>query len=98
MMHIALSLITVLIAGTFGYSTECLTRKRIVISKFSWLITNGSPNIPPAKLFCMVYGTCYSVWNYISEGSVSHINGVRPSFLENTAVSRIITFLRMLHT
>ena len=25
---------------------------------------------------------------YISEGSVSHINGVRPSFLEITAVSR----------
>ena len=26
--------------------------------------------------------------NYISEGSVSHINDVRPSFLEITAVSR----------
>ena len=36
--------------------------------------------------------------NYISEGSVSHINGVRPSFLEYTAVSRFVTFLRMLHT
>ena len=36
--------------------------------------------------------------NYISEGSVSHINGVRPSFLENTAVSSYIIILRMLPT
>ena len=28
---------------------------------------------------------------YISEGSVSHINGVRPSFLEITAVSRKVS-------
>ena len=39
-----------------------------------------------------------SALGYISEGSVSHINGVRPSFLEYTAVSRFVTFLRMLHT
>ena len=32
------------------------------------------------------------------EGEVEHINGVRPSFLEYTAVSRFVTFLRMLHT
>ena len=32
------------------------------------------------------------------EGEVEHINGVRPSFLENTAVSCFVTFLRMLHT
>ena len=36
--------------------------------------------------------------DYISEGSVSHINGVRPSFLENTAVSRYVIILRMLPT
>ena len=32
------------------------------------------------------------------EGEVEHINGVRPSFPEYTAVSRFVTFLRMLHT
>ena len=32
------------------------------------------------------------------EGEVEHINGVRPSFLENTAVSRYIIILRMLPT
>ena len=41
---------------------------------------------------------CFHVHNYISEGLIPHINGVGPSFLENTAVSHIITFLRMLHT
>ena len=35
--------------------------------------------------------------DYISEGSVSHINGVRPSFLENRAVSRSVIFAHATH-
>ena len=35
--------------------------------------------------------------DYISEGSVSHINGVRPSFLENTAVSCSVIFAHATH-
>ena len=41
--------------------------------------------------------TCELISNYISEGSVSHINGVRPSFLENTAVSRSVIFAHATH-
>ena len=37
------------------------------------------------------------VSNYISEGSVSHINDVRPSFLENIAVSRSVIFAHATH-
>ena len=31
------------------------------------------------------------------EGEVEHINGVRPSFLENTAVSRSVIFAHATH-
>ena len=55
--------------------------------RFSWHSVHQLPN-----------GSDHAVIACYEEGEVEHINGVRPSFLENTAVSRFVTFLRMLHT
>ena len=51
------------------------------------------------KHFITVFRLAYvcAYMNYISEGSVSHINGVRPSFLENKAVSRSVIFAHATH-
>ena len=62
------------------------------------MITGNFLQLAKIPLYIYHSAMLYSNYYYISEGSVSHINGVRPSFLEYTAVSRFVTFLRMLHT
>ena len=57
-------------------------------------MTSHVQNLPNGSDHAVI--ACYL--GLYEEGEVEHINSVRPSFLENTAVSHYIIILRMLPT